>query len=392
LRIHTSGEGRIDGFRRNYLLKRNLGKTGEDISILGLGGFHLLEISDSDALQILNTYLDEGGNYIETAAQYGEGESERKVGLVVKERRSECFLATKCYARNKEDAGKMIDQSLRRLNTDYVDLLFYHHVQTYGELDEIFSLKGAVHAFLEAKEKGKIRYIGISGHGAPDVLIRALQEHGFDAVMTGINFYDRFNFPDVEEKLIPLVVDRGIGIVGMKALADGLLWQYAEESIRYVLTLPITTIVCGANTREMLEKDLRIIREFEPMSEKERERLFAKNPVLGNYVCRRCERCLPCPVGVDIVDVFGCEGMYDRQLRDRTIRTAPEFALRDRLRFWFDNREKAKREYESLAGKADKCTRCGECVPKCPYGIDIPEKLENAHYKLTREESLMMPI
>jgi predicted aldo/keto reductase-like oxidoreductase len=374
------------------VLKRNLGRTGEEVSILGLGGFHLLEISDSDALQIINTYLDEGGNYIETAAQYGEGESERKVGLAIKHRRSECVLATKCYARDIKGARDMIDQSLKRLATDYVDMLFYHHVQTFEELDEIFGTKGAVNAFSEAKEKGKIRYIGISGHGPPDVLIKALNEYNFDAVMTGINFFDRFNFPDVEEKLVPLTVEKGVGFVGMKALADGLLWQYAEESLRYALSLPIATMVCGFNTQEMLEKDLKIVKKFKPMSEKEKESLFAKNPVLGNYVCRRCSKCLPCPEGVDIVDVFGLEGIYDRQLRDRTIRSAPEFALRDRLRFWFDNRERAREEYRSLKGKADTCTRCGECIPKCPYGIDIPGKLENAHFKLTREESFMMPI
>jgi predicted aldo/keto reductase-like oxidoreductase len=374
------------------MLRRKLGKTCEEISILGLGGYHLLEISDNDALRIMNTYLDEGGNYIETAVQYGEGESERKVGLVVKDRRSECFLATKCYVRDREGARDMIDQSLMRLNTDCIDMLFYHGVQTYEELDDIFGTKGAAHAFLDAKQKGKIRYIGISGHGIPDVLIQALHDYNFDAVMTGINFFDQFNFPDVEEKLVPLAVEKGVGFVGMKALADGLLWEYAEESLRYTLSLPITTVVCGFNTQEMLNKDLKIVKKFKPMSEKEREGLFAGNPILGNYICRRCDRCLPCPEGVDIVDVFGCEGIYDRQLRDRKIRTAPEFALRDRLRFWFNNREKAIQEYGSLTGKADKCTRCGECVPKCPYGIDIPGKLENAHYKLTKEEAYLMPI
>jgi predicted aldo/keto reductase-like oxidoreductase len=372
--------------------KRPLGSTGEKVTILGLGGFHLLEISDTDAVQIMNRYLDEGGNYIETAHSYGDGESERKVGLVMKKRRNECFLATKCIHRDKKNALRSIDESLSHLQTDHVDLLFFHAVQTDEDLDRILSSGGALEAFLDARKKGKIRFIGISGHGVPDVLMRALERYQFDVVMTGFNFFDQFNFPGIEGELVPLARKKRMGVVGMKAFADGLLWEYPTESLRYTFSLPIDVLATGFNTMQMLEKDLEITRRFEPLTEHEKEKLYSTNPVLGSYVCRLCNKCLPCPEDINIPEIFMYEGWYDRQMRDRFIRRTPEFALRDRLRFWFDNRAKARQAYHSSKKKADDCTACGECVPRCPYNLDIITKLDLAHYKLTREVTAMIPI
>jgi predicted aldo/keto reductase-like oxidoreductase len=210
--------------------------------------------------------------------------------------------------------------------------------------------------------------------------------------MTGFNFYDRFNFPQTEETLIPLAKERGTGIVGMKALGDGLLWEYPEEALRYVLSLPIDVLPLGFNAMEMLRTDLRIARDFTPLSEDERDSLFRNNPLLGNYVCRQCGDCLPCPEGIDMPKIFLCEGWYDRQLRDRVIRSTADFALRDRVRFWFENMEEARGAYGELDAQADRCTNCGECNPRCPYGIDIPAKLDYAHFKLTTENVVSIPL
>ena len=138
--------------------KREFGSTGESLTLLGLGGFHLLEISDGDSDVLINTYLDRGGNYIETAAQYGEGESERKIGRIMKDRRDECFLTTKCHVRDWAGAAQTIDESLARLQTDHADLLLFHHVQSMEEYETIFSPGGAAEAFCKAQEDGKTRY------------------------------------------------------------------------------------------------------------------------------------------------------------------------------------------------------------------------------------------
>jgi aryl-alcohol dehydrogenase-like predicted oxidoreductase len=174
---------------------RTLGRTGLEASILGIGGFHLVEISFEQAQAILNRYLDAGGNYIETAAQYGAGESERKVGLVMAERRDECILATKCHLRERDAAADLFASSLRRLQTDHVDVLFMHHVQTFDELDRILAPDGALRAAEAARDAGRVRLIGISNHGHPQLMLRALEAYPFDVIMTNFNYYDRFNFP-----------------------------------------------------------------------------------------------------------------------------------------------------------------------------------------------------
>ncbi|MBN2089607.1 aldo/keto reductase, partial [candidate division KSB1 bacterium] len=178
--------------------KRKLGNTGLELSIMGMGGFHFIETAKNEVEFLLNTYLDHGGNYIETAADYGHGISERKIGMTVARRRQDYFLASKCVKRNRNDAEKSIETSLRNLNTDYLDILFLHAVQTAEDVNAIFSANGAMEAVIAAQKAGKIRYIGISGHGYPLALQQALQQTDFDVLLTGFNYIDRFNFPSIE--------------------------------------------------------------------------------------------------------------------------------------------------------------------------------------------------
>jgi predicted aldo/keto reductase-like oxidoreductase len=368
--------------------KRRLGNTGAEVTILGLGGFHLLEIPAAEAAHLVNAYLDAGGNYVETAASYGDGESEQKIGAVMKTRRHDCFLATKCGVRDRAGAAETIDRSLRNLQTDHVDLLFMHGVQTPEQLEQILSDDGALRAAEAAREAGKVSFIGITGHGQPDVLIEALGRYHFDVVMTGLNYYDRFNFPKTEEVLLPLAQERGTAFIGMKALADGLLYKSPEAALRYAWTRPIATVVAGVNTREMLGADLALAERYEPMTAREEAQLFYEAPELGTYVCRQCEACVPHASGLDIPRVFLLEGWYDRQMRDGTVREAAEFALRDRLRFWFGQQDKARGAYAALAPEADVEADFSDAEAKCPYGVPITRKLKYAHYKLSGEKVL----
>jgi predicted aldo/keto reductase-like oxidoreductase len=365
--------------------KRTLGRTGLQVTILGIGGFHLVEISPADAEMLLNRYLDAGGNYIETAPGYGAGNSESKVGQVMAYRRDDCILATKCDLREQDLAAAQLDDSLRRLQTDHVDVLFMHHVQTDEELSRILAPDGAISAAEAAREAGKVRFIGISNHGHPQLLIRALEQYPFDVIMTNFNYYDRFNFPLIEEELLPLAQERNVGIVGMKAIADGFLWRSAETAFRYAWSLPLHVMVAGMNTATILEKDLALAESHTPLSDAERETLYAEAPELGNYVCRLCGECLPCPEGVDIPLMFNMEGWYDRQIWDRQVRDPGDYWLRQSLRFWFMNEERARAAYASLKVQADACTDCGDCEPRCPYHLPIVSKLDNAHFKLTVE-------
>lgn len=345
----------------------------------------MVEITDKDARAILNRYLDAGGNYIETAAQYGSGESERKVGQVMAERRSECILATKCHLRGREEAADLFSGSLSRLQTDHVDVLFMHHVQTEKELERILAHDGALRAAEAARDAGQVRFIGISNHGHPELMIRALEAYPFDVIMTNFNYFDRFNFPLIEQELLPMALERGVGIVGMKVVADGLLWRSADIAFRFAWTLPIHSMVAGMNSMEILEKDLALAGGFIPMNGEEREILFRTAPELGTYVCRLCNECLPCPEGVDIPRIFNLEGWYDRQMWDGVVRDPGDYLMRQTLRFWFANEARARTAYTTLAVKANACTGCGECEPRCPFGLPIIDKLSHAHYKLTCE-------
>ncbi len=366
--------------------KRSFGRTGLETSLLGFGGFHLLEIPVSEAAYLLNTYLDAGGNYIETAASYGKGASESKIGLSVAHRRSDYILVTKTGERRQQGCLDSIDQSLERLKTDHVDVLLMHGVGTREDLQTILGPDGALEGAAKAIAAGKVGYVGLSMHGQPDVLIEALQAYDFSAVMSTINYYDRFNFPKIEEVLLPLANRQNTAVILMKPVADGLLWRSAAPAFRYAFSQPVSVVVAGINNREMLADDLAFAESFVPMSESEKETLFKDAIELGAYVCRQCGLCMPCPEGIDIPEIFKLEGWFDRQMADGIVTNAAEYALKERLRFWFNNRDRAMDEYRELPVKADACTNCGLCSPRCPYGIDIVRKLGISDYKLAAKQ------
>jgi predicted aldo/keto reductase-like oxidoreductase len=367
------------------LEKRRLGKTGVDVTLLGLGGFHLVEVSDKDAESLVNRYLDAGGNYLETAASYGRGESERKIGRVMRTRRDECFLATKVADRDAAAAFTTFEQSLRNLQTDHVDVLFIHGVQTEDDLSRILGSGGVLEVAEAARQAGRARWIGVSGHGRPRVLRAIIEQYPFDVLMTGYNYYDQFNYPEVQADMLPRALDLGMGVVGMKALADGFLYRSPEAAIRYALSLPIHTLVVGANTMALLEFDLDLAEKFTPMSDAESETLYMTAPELGTYVCRQCGKCLPAPDNLNIPRIFELEGWYDRQMWDRVIRDPADYALRQRLRFWFAQQQEARDAYSQESIQVDPDGDYSEAAARCPYGLPVGERLQLAHYKLTEE-------
>ena len=366
--------------------KRRLGKTGLDLSVLGFGGFHLIEIDTAEAARLLGAYLDEGGNYLETAASYGDGISETKIGRAVSHRRGEFFLATKSMQRTGAVFAAELDQSLRNLKTDHVDVMFIHALQKQEEAEQVLAPGGALEAAVAAKKGGKARFVAVSFHGRPDAGLLALERFPFDVLMTGFNYYDRFNYPSVEDRLLPMCMEKGVGVLAMKSLADGWLYRSPKPAIRYTLGLPVTTVVAGINSRHMLETDLRILSSYSPMTEQEKQELFRTAPELGDYVCRLCGTCRV--NGFDPESVFLLEGLYDRQMDDMRVTDIARYALRERLRTWFGQQDLAREEYAALALKVDPSRDYSDLSPLCPYGIDIDRKLKIAHGKLSKERYL----
>ncbi|MGO9409446.1 MAG: aldo/keto reductase [Spirochaetia bacterium] len=363
--------------------KRKLGKTGLELSVLGFGGFHLVEIDAAEAAHLLGAYLDAGGNYLETAASYGDGISETKIGRAVSHRRADFFLATKSTQRTRAGFSAELDQSLRNLKTDHVDVIFIHALQKREEAEQVLAPGGALEAAAAAQKSGKARFIAVSFHGRPDAGLYALERFPFDVLMTGFNYFDRFNYPNVESTLLPTCLGKGIGVLAMKSMADGYLYRSPAPALRYTLSLPVTTVVAGINSRRMLETDLRLVSGFKPMLDREREKLFRSAPELGDYVCRLCGKCKV--NGFDPQTVFLLEGLYDRQMDDLRVTDTAHYALRERLRNWFQQQETARDEYAMLPQKVDPQRNYAELSRLCPYGINIDRKLKIAHQKLSKD-------
>ena len=368
--------------------KRVLGSTGLEVSLLGFGGFHLLEIPQKEATVLLNEYLDRGGNYIETAIAYGKGESERKIGEAVGKRRKEYVLVTKTPDRDGEGCRRSVETSLKNLKTDYVDILLMHAVSTMDDLEKILAPGGAFEEAEKLKKEGKIRHIGLSMHGQPDVLISALNRAPFEVVMTTINYYDAHNFPKINAELVPLANEKNVGIILMKPLGDGLLYQNAEDAFNWAFSQPVSIVVTGMNNLEMLNLDMDLANRFEQLTPSRLGEISTCSPELGQYVCRQCGICDNLgPDNFKARDIFRLEGLYDRQMRTGKITDTGDFALRDRLRFWFGTQDKAREEYAQLPVKGDLALTEDECRGICPFGIDIPYKLNLADYKLAGKET-----
>ncbi|MGA2641465.1 MAG: aldo/keto reductase [Spirochaetia bacterium] len=366
--------------------KRALGTTGLQVSVLGFGGFHLVEIPSADAARLLGTYLDNGGSYIETAAGYGDGKSELKIGAAVSHRRAEYALATKSTERTRAGFLSGLERSLRNLKTDHVDLMFMHAVQTEAEADAILGPGGAMEGAEEARKAGKLRYVAISGHGRPDGLLHAVKLHRFDALMTVFNYFDRFNFPTVENDLVPLCRQRGTGLIAMKAFGDGYLHKSPVPAFRYALSMPVATVVAGINSDAMLNADFSMLARFTPMTDAEKEEIFRTAPELGDYVCRLCGKCRTGEF--DPQSVFLLEAAFDRQMDDMRVGDSAHYALRERLKQWFQQHEVARKEYAVLKSKVNPGKDYSALSKLCPYGIDVDRKLKIAHEKLSADGSI----
>lgn len=362
--------------------KRKLGKTGLETSIIGYGGFHLIETTSKEASKLLNTYLDAGGNYIETAAAYGDGNSERKIGAAVGGRRKDYILATKVMARDRETAAALIDLSLHNLKTDCVEILFMHAVQSFTELDEILDENGAIAAALEARQAGKVKYLGISGHGRQLFTHQAIKRFNFDIIMSGFNYLDKFNYPETEVLVLSEALKRGIGVIGMKGLADGYLYRSWRNALRYALSLPLSCLALGISNEEQLSKGLELASKFSPMTEEEKEELYKRAPELSDYVCRQCGKCAE--NRFDPSKIFVLEGLFDRQMDSKRPGDPDLFALQERLKVWFNQNELAQEEYASLPFTVDPGKDYSYLNGRCPYGIDIDRKLKISHEKLGR--------
>lgn len=259
---------------KSEIEKRKLGRTGLEVTILGLGCAQIGGIRNfKQAVKIIETAIDLGINYIDTASTYGN--AEEKVGEVMKTRRNEVILATKTLQRDKDDSWREINTSIERLKTDYVDILQIHSVNTIYELNKITSKNGSLYAVIRAKEEGLCKHIGITGHTRPEVIKEALNRFDFETVLVPLSSVDKL-LNDFGEVIFPIAKRKNIGVIAMKVLSDGRFTNFVSESLRYVFSLPISTAIVGVKTIDELKQNVEIAKNFVPMTKSEMERFIEK--------------------------------------------------------------------------------------------------------------------
>ncbi len=262
---------------------RPLGRTGQRVSILCLGGWHIGAVKDDkEAVRIMHAAIDEGMTFFDNAWDYHDGRSEQLMGkaLAMDGRRSKVFLMTKNCERDYAGSMKNLEESLRRLQTDHLDLWQFHEMVYDNDPDWVFE-KGGLKAALEARKQGKVRYIGFTGHKDPLIHKKMLAKpHDWDSAQMPINVLDA-SYRSFQNEVVPICLKQNVGVIGMKGLAGGhpqgrLLSHVgltAEECYRYCLSLPVSTQVVGINTMEQLRQDIALARGFQPMTESERKAL-----------------------------------------------------------------------------------------------------------------------
>ncbi len=252
--------------------QRPLGRTSHNVSLFSLGAQGIIERSGREAAsqELIERSLDLGVNYIDTAPSYGQGVSERNVGAIMKSRRSEVFLASKTHDRTYSGTLRLFEQSLERLQTDYLDLYQLHNVRTQTDLDRIFADEGAIKALIELKEQGVVNHLGITGHRDPDVLLEGIRRFDFDCLLMALNAADIHHAP-FQTDLLQTAVDKDMGIIAMKIPAhqrifrsDGLTTM--AQALGYVYTFPISTAIVGMSSLDELEENVALTKRFQPLS------------------------------------------------------------------------------------------------------------------------------
>ena len=358
---------------------RRLGRTGLQVSIVGFGGTWISELSTDSAVTVVKRAFDSGINYFDTAKL--DSDSEEKIGLSLENVRDKCIIATKTGSRTKKESLDDVESSLKRLRTNKIDIMQLHGIDDEKTLKKAMSNEGSLQTCKEARSKGLVDFIGISGH-KPRLLTNAIETGEFDTVLVPLNIVTR----QALEDLLPAAKEQDVGVIAMKPLSAktstlitclykpslslvsdepdlrGWLGQdtvsMASAALRYVLSQEIAVTIPGLRSVEEVDIAAKIGKEFTRLSSQEKAQFQTQ---LGDLYCRDCGLCMPCPQNVDIAAI----------LRFQTLSNAYG------LRSW------AAKLYGSLEVKADKCNECKLCQERCPYKLPIISMLKKVKEDLS---------
>jgi len=367
--------------------RRRLGRTGLEVSVIGFGGIPIIALSRDEAEKVVRYAHGKGVDYFDTARAYGD--SEEKIGAALKDVRDEVVIATKTHQRTRDDAARAgIRQSLRNLQTDRIDLVQLHGIDSEEVLMKAMGADGSLAALKEAKAQGKIDYIGISGHN-PLVLVKAIKTGEFDTVLVPLNILER----TATEELIPLTEELDIGIIIMKPMGgcgapleypqrdarflgkpeidwpdpsefiahfgkDGL--ERAQRSLRFVLAHNIDTVIPGLRSIEEVDYVVKVAEDFSDVSPEEKETCkFGGLP--SQPFCRECGLCMPCPDGLEIPTILRWDLYYT----------------------FYNIKNWTRDQYPKIRTRVNSCTECGVCEKKCPYHLPVISMLKKAEERLS---------
>jgi aryl-alcohol dehydrogenase-like predicted oxidoreductase len=283
LRVTNPGE------RRGDMLYRRLGRTGESVSLIGMGGAHLSRppMTQDSAVKLIHAALDRGINFMDNSWDYGHGNSEKWMGVALSQQgyRQKAFLMTKLDGRTKESANSQLDESLTRLKTDRIDLVQFHEILRFDDPDRIFGEDGALEALTAAKQAGKVRYIGFTGHKDPRIhlyMLEVAKRHGFvfDTVQMPLNVMDA-HFRSFSHLVVPVLARENIGILAMKTMGDGVFLKSGApvtpiECLHYAMNLPTSVVITGIDSEKILDQAFEATRSFKPMNAEELTAMLAK--------------------------------------------------------------------------------------------------------------------
>ena len=325
--------------------KMRLGRTGLEVSRIGFGGIPIQRLGEEEAVRVVQHCMDVGVTFLDTANGYTT--SEERIGKAIASRRSEVIIATKTGARDRTGAREHLELSLRRLNTDYIDLWQFHGVSSEEDYARVLGPGGAMEAARDALRDGKIRHIGITSHSL-DIALKAVPSGHFETLQFPFNYVTS----EPADELIPLSRRCDVGFIAMKPLAGGLL-EDATLAFKYLLQFDGIIPDPGIERPEEIDEIVKIVRGSWEFSAEERQELEHSRERLGTRFCRRCGYCQPCPESISIPTVLNIRSFYKRFSEERFFSGHPAEAV----------------------DIARECAECGKCEEQCPYKLPIREML-----------------
>ena len=324
-----------------------LGKTGLEVSELGFGGIPITRLDLAEAVALVKYSLDRGISFFDTAYVYGD--SEAKMGAALQGVRDQVVLATKTLVRDAAGARAQLEESLRRLRTDHIDLYQLHNLSNDEALDQALKPGGAYEAAVKARDEGKIRHIGFTAHNL-DIAEKACRTNLFATVQVPFNLIEH----DPDQKLFPLAREKDMGIIAMKPFGGGLL-DRAELCLGFLQQHADIIPIPGLQMEQEVDENIRCYENRRALTKQDWEEIERIRSELGETFCHRCEYCLPCPEEVEVWKVLLFEAQTKRFPPDMVMKLS-----------------------EEPMKTAENCVQCGECTEKCPYELPIPDMISKS--------------